>query len=99
MIDWSRIVGFDWDKGNLRKNTEKHGVSQFEAEQVFFNSPLLIVPDEKHSEKEPRYHALGQTSENRYLHVTFTLRKKGTLLRVISVRNMHKKERGVYEQK
>jgi len=99
MMDWSQITGFDWDKGNARKSNEKHGVSQFEAEQMFFNAPLLILPDGKHSEKEARYHALGKTNDDRYLHITFTLRKKGTLLRVISARDMHKKERGFYEQK
>ena len=99
MIDWSQVTGFDWDKGNARKSSEKHEVGQFEAEQVFFNDPLLILPDEKHSQKETRYHALGKTNENRMLHITFTLRKKGTLLRVISARDMHKKERGHYEQR
>lgn len=46
MIAWDLIEGFDWDKGNERKSFEKHGVSQGEAEQAFFNEPLLIVTDE-----------------------------------------------------
>lgn len=97
MIDLARIVGFDWDGGNARKN-DKHGVSTAEAEQVFFNAPLLVVVDEKHSQQETRHHALGRTDEGRLLHVTFTLRKAGSLIRVISARDMHRKERGVYEQ-
>ena len=44
MIDLSQITGFDWDSGNARKN-EKHGVSMAEAEQVFFNAPLLLLDD------------------------------------------------------
>ena len=99
MIDWSQIIGFDWDNGNVRKSSEKHSVSQFETEQVFFNEPLLILPDTRHSQKEARYHALGKTNDNRFLHITFTLRDKDTLLRVISARDMHKKERAYYEQK
>ena len=59
MIDWRLIVGFEWDEGNARKNVEKHDVSQAEAEQLFFNEPLLIVPDELHSADEIRLHALG----------------------------------------
>ena len=98
MIDWSQIIGFDWDNGNARKSSEKHSVSQFETEQIFFNEPLLILSDTKHSQKEARYHALGKTNDTRFLHITFTLRDKDTLLRVISAREMHKKERAYYEQ-
>ena len=71
---------------------------QSEAEQVFFNQPLLVVPDSKRSQDEPRYHALGVTDDLRGLHITFTLRGAGSLIRVISARDMHRKERKVYEQ-
>jgi uncharacterized DUF497 family protein len=97
MIDLLRITGFDWDDGNARKN-ETHGVSMSEAEQVFFNSPLLMLADEKHSRMEARYHALGKTDEDRLLHIAFTLRQDGTLIRVISARDMHRKERTIHEQ-
>lgn len=97
MIDLSRIAGFEWDAGNARKN-ETHGVSTAEAEQVFFNVPLLLLDDEKHSQQEARHHALGQSDEGRLLHLTFTLRKAGSLIRVISARDMHRKERTIYEQ-
>ncbi len=97
MIDLSQITGFDWDSGNARKN-EKHGVSTAEAEQVFFNAPLLLLEDAAHSQDEPRLHALGKTDVLRTLHITFTLRQSGRLIRVISARDMHRKERAVYEQ-
>lgn len=97
MIDLSQITGFNWDDGNARKN-EKHGVSMAEAEQVFFNAPLLLLEDAAHSQKEPRVHALGKADEGRMLHVSFTLRQTGSLIRVISARDMHRKERAVYEQ-
>ncbi|NPD17756.1 BrnT family toxin [Xinfangfangia sp. D13-10-4-6] len=96
MIDWTRIRGFDWDDGNARKNADKHEVGQSEAEQVFFNEPLLVLADRKHSEGEVRYHALGHTDDGRRLHITFTLRDGETLLRVISARDMSRKERDVY---
>ena len=97
MIDWHPVVGFDWDAGNARKSADKHGVSQAEAEQIFFNEPLLVVRDPKRSHQEPRFHALGTTDEGRLLHVTFTLRGAATLIRVISSRDMHWKERVFYD--
>jgi len=98
VIDWKQVKGFDWDAGNERKSLEKHAASRFEAEQVFFNQPLLILLDKKHSQIEERYHALGRTNDARLLHITFTLRSADTLIRVISARDMHRKERIIYEQ-
>jgi uncharacterized DUF497 family protein len=89
--------GFDWDEANARKN-EKHGVSKPEVEQVFLNTPLLLIDDLKHSHRERRFHALGRTDLDRRLHVTFTERGNGTLIRPISARSMSRKERAVYEQ-
>lgn len=97
MIDFDQIIGFDWDAGNAAKN-EKHGVSPSEAEQVFLNEPLVVQADVKHSQKEQRYHALGKTNTARLLHITFTLRFDDTKIRVISARDMHRKERVIYEQ-
>lgn len=98
MVDLNGITGFDWDDGNIRKNDDKHGVSGAEAEQVFFNAPLLLLDDARHSQQEARYHALGKTDAGRLLHMTFTLRQSGSLIRVISARDMHRKERAFYEQ-
>jgi len=98
MINLKQIEGFDWDSGNERKSEEKHSVNRFEAEQVFFNQPLLVLVDTEHSQNEDRYHALGKTNDVRLLHITFTLRATGKLIRVISARDMHRKERIIYEQ-
>ena len=97
MTNLTGITGFDWDEGNTRKN-EKHNVSMAETEQVFFNAPLLVLEDSKHSNQEPRFHALGKSDEKRLLHITFTLRQAGEKIRIISARDMHKKERGIYEK-
>jgi uncharacterized DUF497 family protein len=97
MLDLGAIIGFNWDAGNARKN-EKHGVSMAEAEQVFFNAPLLLLEDSAHSQQEPRLHALGKSDAGRGLHITFTLRQSGQLIRVISARDIHRKERAIYEQ-
>lgn len=94
-MDLMLIEGFEWDEGNARKN-EKHGVTASEAEQVFFNQPLLMLEDARHSQVESRFHALGITHTGRKLHITFTVR--GTRIRVISARDMHRKERNIYEE-
>ena len=97
MLDLSKITSFDWDQGNSQKNL-KHSVSMSETEQVFFNAPLLVLEDSKHSTQEPRFHALGKTVDKRLLHVTFTLRFVDEKIRVISARDMHHKERAIYEK-
>jgi uncharacterized DUF497 family protein len=96
MIDFDRIDGFEWDGGNRRKSEDKHDVTPAEAEQVFFNRPLLILDDAMHSLAEPRYLALGRTDDGRRLFIVFTIRRNGTKLRVISARDMHRKERARY---
>jgi uncharacterized protein len=95
MLPLDRVQGFQWDDGNDRKNAERRGVSQAEAEPVFLNDPL-VVADERHGREEARFHALGHTDEGRLLHVTFTLRENLPLIRVISARDMHRKERMRY---
>ena len=99
MIDLDAIEGFGWDTGNERKSEAKHGVTMSEAEQAFFHEPLLMVMDEQHSGIEPRWHALGRTDAGRLLHLTFTLRQAGRRIRVISARDMRRKERVIYGQK
>lgn len=98
MVDLTQVEGFDWDAGNSRKSAEKHAVTQAEAEQVFFCEKLLVLADDRHSIGELRFHALGHTDDGRLLHITFTLRDKGRLIRVISARDMHRKERTRYAQ-
>lgn len=89
-----RCTGFEWDEGNSGKNWEKHRVSDGECEQVFFGQPLLALPDSSHSESEDRILVLGKTDSGRKLFVVCTVR--GDLIRVISARDMTKREREVY---
>lgn len=89
-------TGFEWDESNVEKNWEKHKVTPVESEQIFFNKPLIVAHDIKHSQSEVRYYALGITDSKRYLFVAFTIRNH--LIRVISSRNMSKKERKIYER-
>jgi uncharacterized protein len=87
-------TGFEWDEHNASKNWQAHRVSARECEELFFRLPLVVRDDPSHSAHEPRYYALGQTSAGRRLFVAFTVR--GDLIRVISARDMSRKEREVY---
>ena len=92
----SNLKGFDWDEGNVTKNWEKHGVTHIECEEVFFNDPMVVIKDEPHSITESRYYVLGKTNSQRLLFLVITTR--GSKIRVISARDMNKKERKIYEQ-
>lgn len=90
------IEGFQWDKGNSEKNWLKHKVLNSECEQVFFNEPLIVANDVKHVQKEKRWFVLGRTEIDRKLFIVFTVRKN--LIRVISARDMTKKEGKIYNE-
>lgn len=94
---FKHCTGFDWDDGNSSKNWLKHQVSKRESEQTFFNEPVIVFQDIQHSESETRFFLLGKTDKNRLLMIVFTIR--GELIRVISARDMSKKERSFYENK
>ena len=87
-------TGFDWDEGNRDKNWASHQVVFSECEEIFFNQPLVVADDLQHSELENRHYALGQTNAGRLIFLAFTIRKKQ--IRVISARDMSRKERKVY---
>ncbi len=92
----AEYTGFDWDAGNIDKNWKLHNVARGEIEQTFFNRPILLAADEEHSQREARHAALGQTNSGRLLALVFTVR--GTLIRVISARDMSRRERRIYER-
>ena len=95
--EFIHFVGFQWDQGNIDKNLIKHEVENWECEQVFFNRPLLVLDDPKHSISEERWVAFGKTDADRLLIVIFT--KRDNSIRVISAREMNKKERKFYDEK
>lgn len=88
--------GFEWDLGNTAKSSRKHQVSCEEAEQVFFNRPLLVIDDPLHSHSEPRAKVFGMSHERRLLTISFT--KRHRLIRIISARPMNQKEKKIYEK-
>ena len=93
--EFSSFSGFEWDRGNIDKNLVKHNVESWECEQIFFNKPLLVLEDPKHSLTEKHWAAFGKTDSGRLLTVVFT--QRGTRIRVISARDMNSRERKFYE--
>jgi len=88
---------FDWDQGNINKNSAKHDVTDEESEEVFFDKHKTILKDPLHSGKEERYIIIGQTKAERLLFVAFTFRKNK--VRIISARDLNKKEYYLYEKR
>jgi uncharacterized protein len=86
--------GFDWGAGNSSKILDRHPVTPAECEEIFSNHPVVVSEDVAHSMHEARMYALGQTDAGRLTFVAFTIR--GRLIRVISARDLSRKERKVY---
>lgn len=99
-MDISKLIGkpvfFEWDEGNAEKNWNRHQVMPAECEDLFFNEPF-IISEVEHSKDEPRHLAYGITDKDRALFVVFTIRKEK--IRVISARDMSRKERKTYYEK
>lgn len=96
MLDLGKIKEFVWDKGNLDKSYQKHGIAPKEAEEIFLDENVLLVEDVKHSQKEKRLIAIGKTTQNIVLFAVFTIRD--SKIRIISARKANKKERKQYEK-
>ena len=87
--------GFQWDAGNSAKIWDRHQVMPTECEELFFNWPLIVGSDEQHSlSSEERFYALGRSDSGRLMFLVFTIR--GRLIRVISARDMSRKERRIF---
>jgi uncharacterized DUF497 family protein len=97
-VNWEERLqeceGFQWDTGNSAQIWERHQVMPTECEELFFNRPLIVSIDERHSSGEERFYALGQTDDGRLIFAVFTIR--GRLIRVISARDMSRKERRIF---
>lgn len=90
-----KVFEFEWDKGNIDKN-RKHKVENQECEQVFFDENKIIFKDALHSVAEKRFVLIGKTESRRCLYIIFTYR--GKKIRVISARDINKKEVKLYEE-
>lgn len=91
-----KVIQFEWDNANTNKSYFKHGIQPKESEEIFIDTELVVIPDDKHTVLEERFIAIGKTLEDKILFVVFTFRNKK--IRVISARRMHKKEVKKYEK-
>jgi len=97
MIRLPEPLRFEWDDGNKDKNWLKHQVRSTEIEETFFDAHKKLARDVIHStEGEKRFILLGKTRRARLLFVVFTIRDGN--VRVISARDVNRKERPLYEQ-
>jgi uncharacterized DUF497 family protein len=99
LVEWllsQESFQFEWDQGNRTKSQQKHKVALEEIEEVFAMAEAIRALGEqfKPAAPEPRFGILGVTKQGRHLFICFTLRGSG--IRVISSREMSKKERKLY---
>ena len=98
MIILKEPFEFEWDKGNIDKNEIKHRVQNKESEEIFFDSNKKIIKSRKlYFKDEDRYILIGKTKKERLLYIVFT--KRGRKLRIISARDINKKEKYLYEKR
>lgn len=97
MIELPNPIEFLWDKGNQDKNWIKHSVTNQEAEELFFDTQKIMFRDVLHSANEERFILLGKTKAGRLLFIVFTKRRHK--IRIISARDVNKKEVNLYEKK
>lgn len=96
MLTIKEPAEFIWDKGNIDKSWIKHRVTNRECEEIFFDKNKKIYKDKPHSLKEDRFILLGKTKKGRLLYIVFTVRRKR--IRIISARNLNRKERRLYNE-
>lgn len=92
----SQCSGSKWDEGNSDRSWIKHRASRSECEQVFFNVPLVVRGDPKHSQGENRYLALGLIDRGPGRFVALTVQKD--TIRGISGRDVNRRERWIYDE-
>jgi len=89
-------IGFSWDDRKNKANQKKHRVSFEEAQTVFSDEHAIEYYDPDHSELEDRFLMLGHSYRVRVLVVSYTIRKDGAEIRIISARKATKKEQKEY---
>ena len=89
-------ISFSWDDRKDIASQKKHRVLFKEAQTVFFDEHAIEYYDPDHSESEDRFLMLGHSYRIRILVVSYTLRKDGKEIRIISARKATKKEQKSY---
>ena len=90
------VTTFEWDDVNI-EHIARHNVTPAEAEEVFFDTKNVLDEDIEHSIAEDRFIIIGKTNKKRLLYQVFT--RRGDKIRIISSRDINRKEVELYEEK
>ena len=91
------MMEFEWDPEKAAGNWRKHDVSFEEAATVFGDPLAMTYLDPDHSEEEDRFLTFGHSQQGRLLVVSHTDREDR--MRIISARQLTRRERKQYEQR
>ena len=88
-------MDFEWNDSKSSSNIAKHGLSFYEAQEVFFDQSRVTLVDIKHSSEEKRYFCIGKTTNGSVATVIFTIRNNH--IRIIGA-GYWRKGKKIYEQ-
>ena len=88
---------FVWDYNKNQLNIQKHNVSFEEAATVFVDMDTEYLEDDKHSNIEERFIAIGFSANEGMLTVCHCFRDKDSVIRIFSARRATKPERKKFE--
>jgi uncharacterized DUF497 family protein len=89
------MIDFEWDITKAETNLRKHRVAFSEASTVLRDGLGITIHDPDHSMDEDRYITIGASTAGRLLMVAHT--DRGDRTRIISARELTRKEREAYE--
>ena len=89
-------MNFDWDIDKAVSNKKKHGITFDEASTAFGDPMALDFGDPYHSEDEHRLLLFGITSNGLYVVISYTWRDD--TIRIISAREMTRREKKIYSE-
>lgn len=87
---------FEWDENKAAVNLSRHSISFDEAKTVFQDPFYIVFDDPDHSFEEDRCVAIGQSTEDRLLFISYT--EQGNAIRLISARKATRREKELYEE-
>ena len=93
-----RVIEYAWDPDKNDANVRKRGIDFDEAKSVHMDPWRIEIPDDLHSQDEPRTLTIGLSNRNRCL-VVVTSYRNVRLPRIISAWRATKRERNGYEQR
>lgn len=90
---------FVWDERKNRKNVRKHGFP-FEIAVEVFRDPHYLSIEDRSSDEEPRYWAVGRLESLSVVVVVYSIveQREHDIFRVISARKATRRERDLYEK-